>query len=150
MTVVLKAFGDSFEQNVTAVANAVEVMGKNMDKINENISLQKQLLSTLKSDEIVKGLDKYIEASNHFVSITKSLNKFEEARRMLLANLHRKQLLFKIHIPNHSKFQEKLLSGLTKFLIESRILRRVFNALDRNLTGERFLVTMLSMQSMIR
>ena len=80
-----KAFGDSFEQNVTAVANAVDTMGKNMDKINENISLQKQLLSTLKSDEIVKGLDKYIEAANHFVSITQSLNKFEEARRMLLA-----------------------------------------------------------------
>lgn len=80
-----KAFGDSFEQNVTAVANAVEAMGKNMDKINENINLQKQLLSTLKSDEIVKGLDKYIEAANHFVGITQSLNKFEEARRMLLA-----------------------------------------------------------------
>ena len=80
-----KAFGDSFEQNVTTVASAVETMGKNMDKINENISLQKQLLSTLKSDEIIKGLDKYIEAANHFVSITQSLNKFEEARRMLLA-----------------------------------------------------------------
>lgn len=80
-----KAFGKNFEQNVTAVANAVDTMGKNMDKINENISLQKQLLSTLKSDEIVKGLDKYIEAANHFVSITQSLNKFEEARRMLLA-----------------------------------------------------------------
>ena len=80
-----RAFGDSFEQNVTAVAGAVETMGKNMDKINENISLQKQLLSTLKSDEIIKGLDKYIEAANHFVSITQSLNKFEEARRMLLA-----------------------------------------------------------------
>ena len=80
-----KAFGDSFEQNVTAVAKAVDTMGKNMDKINENISLQKQLLSTLKSDEIIKGLDKYIEAANHFVSITQSLNKFEEARRMMLA-----------------------------------------------------------------
>jgi hypothetical protein len=80
-----KAFGDSFEQNVTAVAKAVDTMGKNMDKINENISLQKQLLSTLKSDEIIKGLDKYIEAANHFVGITQSLNKFEEARRMMLA-----------------------------------------------------------------
>ena len=80
-----QAFGKNFEQNVTSVANAVDTMGRNMDKINENISLQKQLLSTLKSNEIVKGLDKYIEAANHFVSITQSLNKFEEARRMLLA-----------------------------------------------------------------
>ena len=80
-----RAFGDSFEQNVATVADAVDIMGKNMDKINENISLQKQLLSTLKSDEIVTGLNKYIEAANHFVSITQSLNKFEEARRMMLA-----------------------------------------------------------------
>ena len=80
-----RAFGDSFEKNVTAVATAVDTMGKNMDKINENISLQQQLLSTLKSGELVRGMDKYIEAADHFVSITKSLDKFEEARRMMLA-----------------------------------------------------------------
>lgn len=80
-----KAFGESFEKNVTTVANAVDVMGSNMDKINENIELQKSVLSTFKSDEVVKGLEKYVEAANHFVSITQSLNKFEEARRMMLA-----------------------------------------------------------------
>lgn len=80
-----KAFGNSFEKNVTAVAAAVSAMGKNMDKINENISIQQQLLSSLKSDEMIRGMDKYIEAADHFVSITKSLNKFEEARRMMLA-----------------------------------------------------------------
>ena len=80
-----KSFGDSFEKNVTAVSSAVDVMGKNMDKINENIDLQKQLIATLKSDEISKGLERYIEASNNFVSITESLDKFEEARRMMLA-----------------------------------------------------------------
>lgn len=80
-----RAFGDSFEKNVTAVAGAVSAMGRNMDKINENISLQQQLLTTLKGDEIVRGMDKYIEAAEHFVSITKSLDKFEEARRMMLA-----------------------------------------------------------------
>lgn len=80
-----KAFGKSFEDNVRTVSNAVRVMGENMDKINENIDLQKQLLSTIKSDEIINGLERYIEASNNFVSITQSLNKFEEARRMMLA-----------------------------------------------------------------
>lgn len=80
-----KAFGDNFEKHVVAVSGAVEVMGKNMDKINENISLQEKLLSTLKSGELVRGMDKYIEAANHFVSITQSLNKFEEARHMMLA-----------------------------------------------------------------
>ena len=80
-----KAFGDSFEDRVLGVANAVDVMGENMDKINENIDLQKKLIDTFKSGELVQGLDKYIEASNNFVSITQSLNKFEEARRMMLA-----------------------------------------------------------------
>lgn len=80
-----KAFGDNFEKNVVAVAGAVDVMGKNMDKINDNIDLQKKLLETLKTQELVRGLDKYIEAANHFVSITQSLNKFEEARRLMLA-----------------------------------------------------------------
>lgn len=80
-----RAFGNSFETNVRAVAEAVDTMGRNMNKINENISLQQQLLSTLKSQELIKGMDKYIEAADHFVSITKSLNKFEEARRMMLA-----------------------------------------------------------------
>lgn len=80
-----KAFGEDFEKHVNAVSNAVGIMGENMDKINQNIKLQELLLSTLKSNEIVRGLDKYIEAANHFIGITKSLDKFEEARRMMLA-----------------------------------------------------------------
>ena len=80
-----KAFGEDFEKHVHAVSGAVQVMGENMDKINQNIKLQEKLLSTLKSKEIVRGLDKYIEAANQFNNITKSLDKFEEARRMMLA-----------------------------------------------------------------
>lgn len=80
-----RAFGDNFEQNVKAVAGAVEVMGKNMDKVNKNIELQERLISTLKSSEVARGMEKYVEAAEHFVSITRSLDKFEEARRMMLA-----------------------------------------------------------------
>jgi len=79
------AFGRNFEQNVIAVSGAVSTMGKNMDKINENIQYQKELLSVFRSKDLIVGMDKYIEAANHFVSITKSLNKFEEARQMMLA-----------------------------------------------------------------
>lgn len=80
-----RAFGESFERNVKTVSNAVRIMGENMDKINENIELQKSVLSNFKSDEVVRGLEKYVEAADHFVGITQSLNKFEEARRMMLA-----------------------------------------------------------------
>ena len=79
-----KAFGDNFEKNVVAVANAVNTMGENMDKVNENISLQRNLLKIYKSKNFINGLDKYIEAANHFFSITQSLNEFEKARRMML------------------------------------------------------------------
>ncbi|WP_291528517.1 hypothetical protein [Bacteroides sp. UBA939] len=79
------AFGKNFEKNVVAVAGAVEAMGKNMDKINENIQYQKELIQTMKSDQLATGMDKYIEAAHQFISITQSLNKFEEARRMMLA-----------------------------------------------------------------
>ena len=79
------AFGNSFESNVRTVAGAVSAMGENMDKINENIQYQKDLIQTMKSEEVAKGMERYITASNGFVSITQSLNKFEEARRMMLA-----------------------------------------------------------------
>lgn len=82
---VTRAFGEDFKQNVSAVTSAVNTMGQNMEKINTNISLQQQLLDTFKSKELITGMEKYIEAANHFVSITQSLNKFEEARRMMLA-----------------------------------------------------------------
>ncbi len=82
---VTRAFGEDFKQNVSAVTSAVNTMGQNMEKINANISLQQKLLDTFKSKELITGMEKYIEAANHFVSITQSLNKFEEARRMMLA-----------------------------------------------------------------
>lgn len=78
------AFGEQFTNNVKVVSNAVAVMGKNMDKINENIQLQRQLISTLKGRTIVNGLEAFVEATNHFTELTASLNKFEEARRMML------------------------------------------------------------------
>lgn len=80
-----QAFGSNFEMNVAAVSSAVAVMGSNMDKINRNIQLQEKLLSSIKSDEVRNGMERYIEAANHFVGITQSLDKFEEARRMMLA-----------------------------------------------------------------
>lgn len=79
------AFGKDFAQSVSAVSNAVDVMGRNMDKINENIRYQDELLTIFRSRNLIEGMEKYIEAANHFVGITQSLNKFEEARRMMLA-----------------------------------------------------------------
>jgi len=79
-----RAFGNNFESHVRAVADAVETMGQNMDKINQNISLQQQLIESLKSKDLVKGMDRYIAAACHFERITQSLDRFSEARNMML------------------------------------------------------------------
>lgn len=73
-------FGNAFEQNVVVVSEAVRVMGANMDKINENVDLQAQLLKTLKSKGVVDSLNAFVRAAQHFDYVTDAINKFEEER----------------------------------------------------------------------
>ena len=73
-------FGNAFEQNVIVVSEAVRVMGENMDKINENVDLQAQLLKTLKSKGVVDSLNAFVIAAQHFDYVTDAINKFEEER----------------------------------------------------------------------
>ena len=76
-------FGTAFEQNVTIVSEAVRVMGENMDKINENVELQAQLLKTLRSRGVVESLDAFVRASQNFDLVTNALNRFEVARNTI-------------------------------------------------------------------
>lgn len=76
-------FGNAFEQNVTIVSEAVRVMGENMDKINENVDLQAQLLKTLRSRGVVESLDAFIRASQNFDLVTTALNRFEVTRNAI-------------------------------------------------------------------
>lgn len=81
---VTGAFGTEFRQSVKVVADAVKSMGQNMDKVNRNIALQGDLLDTIKSNQLVKGMDAFVEASKRFSEITGSLDQFEKARRIML------------------------------------------------------------------
>lgn len=81
---VTGAFGDDFRLSVEIVKDAVEKMGDNIDKINENIDLQNDLLDTIRSRELVTGLDAFVGASRKFSEITSSLDQFEKARRLML------------------------------------------------------------------
>ena len=81
---VTNAFGTEFRKSVQVVASAVDTMGKNMDKVNKNINLQSNLLDTLKSNQLVRGMDSFVEASKRFTDITGSLDQFERARRIML------------------------------------------------------------------
>lgn len=76
-------FGSAFEQNVTIVSEAVRVMGENMDKINENVDLQAQLLKTLRSRGVVESLDAFVRASQNFELVTTALNRFEDTRKTI-------------------------------------------------------------------
>ena len=81
---VTGAFGNEFRESVQIVASAVDTMGQNMNKVNRNIELQESLLSTIKSNQLVKGMDAFVEASKRFGEITGSLDQFERARRIML------------------------------------------------------------------
>ena len=81
---VTNAFGTEFRKSVQVVASAVDTMGKNIDKVNKNIDLQSNLLDTLKSNQLVRGMDSFVEASKRFTDITGSLDQFERARRIML------------------------------------------------------------------
>lgn len=76
-------FGNAFEQNVTIVSEAVRVMGENMDKINENVDLQAQLLKTLRSRGVVESLDAFVRAAQNFDLVTTALNRFEVTRNAI-------------------------------------------------------------------
>ena len=81
---VTGAFGDDFRLSVQIVKESVDQMGDNIDKINHNIDLQTELVGTIRSKELITGMDAFVEASKKFGEITGSLDQFERARRLML------------------------------------------------------------------
>ena len=81
---VTGACGTDFRESVKVVSSAVKRMGENMDKVNRNIKLQDDLLDSIRSRELIKGMDAFVEASHKFSEITGSLDQFERARRLML------------------------------------------------------------------
>ena len=81
---VTGAFGDDFRLSVQIVKESVDQMGDNIDKINHNIDLQTELLGTIRSKELITGMDAFVEASKKSGEITGSLDQFERARRLML------------------------------------------------------------------
>lgn len=125
-------FGSAFEQNVTIVSEAVHVMGENMDKINENVDLQAQLLETLRSRGVVESLDAFVRASQNFDLVTTALNRFEVTRNAIkdvtveLVNTQRRyneSLEIPLNVAN--KFNQ-ILSRITDF-------EKSINALGRSI-----------------
>lgn len=147
-----KSFGNQFAENVKVVSRAVAVMGENMDKINQNIHLQQQLLSTIKSNSIANGLQAFVEATDHFTELTNSLNQFEKARRMMLRatdeviNMQKqyaeslempKELVIKVNaiLDRVTKFEDSI-NALGKNIEETQLIGNdTINLINEQLSG---------------
>lgn len=79
------AFGDDFRESVKTMVDAVGTMSTNVNKITQNVSLLEKLLERLSGAEWISYMHQFADASDHFEKLTKSLNDFERARRMMLA-----------------------------------------------------------------
>ena len=67
------------------MVNAVKDMGKNIETIKSNSELLEELLNRLTNSEWITYMRQFSDATEHFKSVTQSLNDFERARRMMLA-----------------------------------------------------------------
>lgn len=80
-----QAFGSDFRVSVGTLVSAVDKMGSNMEIINENVDLLRELITRMSSGEMVRYMRSFSEAADHIQTVTSSLNDFERARRMMLA-----------------------------------------------------------------
>ena len=79
------AFGDDFRKSVNSMVKSVDLMGKHIYEITENVNLLQILLNRLSSAEWIRYMRQFAESADHFKVLTQSLNDFERARRMMLA-----------------------------------------------------------------
>lgn len=80
-----EAFGDDFRTSVSTLVTAVDRMGANMDAVNKNVDLLKELVDHMSSGEMVHYMRSFSNATEQLKVATSSLNDFERARRMMLA-----------------------------------------------------------------
>lgn len=79
------AFGADFRESVKTMVDAVGMMSSNVNKISSNVSLLEELLTRLSGSEWRRYMKNFADSADHFKELTKSLNDFERARRMMLA-----------------------------------------------------------------
>lgn len=70
----------TFGENVKQLTDAVEVMGRNMTTINENVKKQDELLKTMRQRQTLETLEKFNEAADKFDSISTSIAKLTDIK----------------------------------------------------------------------
>ena len=115
-------FKGTFAENAEVLTKAVAEMGSNMTLINENIHKQDQLLNTLRQQEMVNTLDKFVAAANSFDSVTESIQKLDEAKERIITSTN-------TLAANQESYNQSL-------EIPTRLLTQVNAILDRVTTFE--------------
>ena len=111
-------FGNAFEQNVTIVSEAVRVMGENMDKINQNVALNEQLIHTMQSEDLQRTLSAFIDASFSYGLIVDRTRKFQE-----IASTLEEELLELVN--TQRRYNESLTIPQTVVIKLNQILSRI-------------------------
>lgn len=70
----------TFGENVKQLTDAVEVMGRNMTTINENVKKQDELLKTMRQRQTLETLEKFNEAADKFDSVSTSIGKLTDIK----------------------------------------------------------------------
>ena len=131
-------FKGTFAENAEVLTKAVTEMGSNMTLINENIQKQDQLLNTLRQQEMVVTLDKFVTAANSFDSVTTSIQKLEEAKERIIASTN--MLAEKQESYNQSlEVPTRLLSQVNAILDRVTTFENNINALGVNIAQTQLL-----------
>lgn len=76
-TVMLKG---AFGENVRQLTEAVDVMGRNMTLVNENVKKQDELLKTMRQKQTLETIEKFNEAADKFDAVTSSIGKLTDIK----------------------------------------------------------------------
>ena len=102
----------TFGENVKQLTDAVEVMGRNMTTINENVKKQDELLKTMKQRQTLETLEKFNEAADKFDSVSTSIAKLTDIKDEI------------------AKSSQDLVKAQNDFVVQMTIPERVFEKVN--------------------
>ncbi len=151
-----KAFGDEFRKNVTVVTDAVNIMGKNIGELNAVSTNLKSLLVELRTGEMSKTLDKFINSVHSLDSLEDNIVYLEQQKEFLNSSTQglmdaQEAYLLSLELPqeianklksildrfvkfeeNINKFGEGLAQNQLIGNREVNLIQQQINALERN------------------
>ena len=114
-----KAFGNEFRKNVTVVTDAVNTMGKNIGELNAVSTNLKSLLVELRTGEMSKTLDKFINSVHSLDDLEENIVYLEQQKEFLNSStqeLMNAQEAYLLSLELPQEIADKLKSILDRFV----------------------------------